>query len=55
MLEVDHKPLVYLNSFKGTNNRVARWALCLQPYYYRVVHIAGQDNVGADLLSRCIA
>ena len=51
-LEVDHKPLVYLEKFKGRNDRVLRWALGLQPYKYRVVHIAGSDNIGADLLSR---
>lgn len=52
LLEVDHKPLVYLNKFKGNNSRLLRWALSLQPYNFRIVHIAGSDNVGADLLSR---
>lgn len=53
ILEVDHKPLVYMKGCKGSNNRVSRWALNLQPYSFRIVHIAGQDNVGADMLSRC--
>ena len=52
VLEVDHKPLVYLNKFKGENSRLMRWALSLQPYRFTIVHIPGRDNVGADLLSR---
>ncbi|KAK3878392.1 hypothetical protein Pcinc_016976 [Petrolisthes cinctipes] len=53
LLETDHKPLVHLQSSRCSNDRVMRWALQLQNYPYRVVHIAGRDNVGADLLSRC--
>ncbi|KAK3880638.1 hypothetical protein Pcinc_014883 [Petrolisthes cinctipes] len=53
LLETDHKPLVYLQSSRCSNDRVMRWALQLQNYPYRIVHIAGRDNVGADLLSRC--
>ena len=52
ILEVDHKPLLYLSTFKGKNDRLLRWALSLQAYKFRVVHIAGKDNLGADLLSR---
>lgn len=52
ILEVDHKPLVYLQNFKGKNDRLLRWALSLQAYRFRVVHVAGADNLGADLLSR---
>ena len=52
ILEVDHKPLVYMSKNKGSNDKVLRWCLALQPYRYRIVHIAGEDNVGADLLSR---
>ena len=50
ILEIDHKPLVYLEKFKGKNDRILRWALGLQPYKFRVVHVAGSDNIGADLL-----
>lgn len=53
ILEVDHKPLVYLTHFKGGNDRLLRWALCLQGYRFRIVHICGKNNVGADYLSRC--
>lgn len=52
VLEVDHKPLVYLNKFRGDNARLMRWALALQPYRFTLVHIPGAENVGADLLSR---
>ena len=52
ILEVDHKPLIYLKKFKGNNDRLLRWALSLQSYRFRLVHIAGQDNIGADFLSR---
>ena len=52
ILEVDHKPLIYLNKFKGSNGRLMRWALSLQPYTFRLVHIPGANNLGADLLSR---
>ena len=52
ILEIDHKPLIYLERMKGNNDRLLRWALSLQAYRFRIVHIAGQDNLGADLLSR---
>ena len=52
ILEVDHKPLTYLPTFKGKNDRLLRWPLSLQAYQFRVVHVAGADNIGADLLSR---
>ena len=52
VLEVDHRPLVYLSKMKNLNSRLARWALCLQPYNYSIVYLPGEDNVGADYLSR---
>ena len=51
-LETDDQPLVYLSSMKGTNSRLLRWALSLQPYRFTVIAIKGRDNVGADYLSR---
>ena len=53
LLEVDHRPLVYLSKMKNLNSRLARWALCLQPYDYSIVYLPGSDNVGADFFSRC--
>ena len=52
ILEVDHRPLVYLNKMKNINSRLTRWALSLQPYNYTVVYLPGSENVGADYLSR---
>ena len=52
ILEVDHRPLVYLNKMKNFNSRLTRWALSLQPYSYTVVYLPGSENVGADYLSR---
>ena len=40
LVEVDHQPLVYLRKFKDNNSRLMRWALGLQSYDFRVVHIA---------------
>ena len=27
------------------------WALNLQAYKFRIIHVAGADNIGADLFS----
>ena len=52
LLEVDHRPLVYLSKMKNLNQRLARWALILQPFNFSVVFLPGRENVGADFLSR---
>ena len=52
LLETDHEPLVYLQRAKTLNPRIMRWALALQPYRFNIRAIKGQDNVGADYLSR---
>lgn len=51
-LEIDHKPLVYLQSAKTLNSRLMRWALRLQQYRFRIVSVKGSENVIADYLSR---
>ena len=55
LLEVDHRPLVYLSKMKNLNSRLARWSLCLQPYSYTIVYVPGAENVGADFLSRSLS
>ena len=52
LLETDHKPLSFLQSAKVLNPRIMSWALKLQPYRFRIIAIRGQDNLGADYLSR---
>jgi hypothetical protein len=53
----DHKNLVFNydpNSFKRLNvrARLDRWILRLRGYRYEIKHIAGQENLWSDLLSR---
>jgi hypothetical protein len=52
VLQVDNRPLSFLNTAKLSNPRVMRWALALQAYSFRIEAIRGSDNVGADFLSR---
>ena len=54
VLQTDHQPLVYLNKFKNLNGRLMRWSLALQNFSFVVDYIKGSENVGADMLSRCI-
>ena len=51
-LEVDHQPLIYLNSAQYRNTRIMRWNLLLQPYKFVAKYIKGQDNIFSDFLSR---
>lgn len=48
----DHNPLTFLAKFRGSNQRVFRWGLALQPYSLVVKHLARRDNIIADTLSR---
>jgi hypothetical protein len=52
LIECDYMPLSHLQKFKNNNIRLMRWALALQEFNFRVVYIAGSENVGADMLSR---
>lgn len=59
-LFTDHKNLIYIfnptsvngNLQKHIVNKVERWALTLASFRYTIVHIPGEENVWADLLSR---
>jgi len=49
----DHISLKYLQSLKvSAHNRLARWALALQPYKFTIEHVEGKKLTAADGLSR---
>ena len=48
----DHNPLTFIVRMKNHNMRLLRWALVLQEYDLKIVHIKGSENVIADALSR---
>ncbi len=48
----DHEPLKFIAKMAGTNQRLLRWSLELQPYNLDIRHISGKQNIIADYLSR---
>ncbi|GFX30857.1 retrovirus-related Pol polyprotein from transposon 17.6 [Trichonephila clavipes] len=54
LVMTDHNPLVWLNRNLGSNPRLLRWALTLQPYNFRIVHRWGKSHKNADSLSRSV-
>ena len=51
-VHTDHKPLLQWLSKPPKTERHARWLVRLQDFEFEVKHIAGDDNVMADLMSR---
>ncbi|KAM7295077.1 uncharacterized protein ISCGN_024582 [Ixodes scapularis] len=51
-IETDHMALAWLSRIKEPAGRLARWALTLQKYEYRIRYRKGTTNVVADALSR---
>ena len=53
-LITDHSALQWLFDFKGTNRRILRWAMELQPYrdHMTIKYRPGRVNANADPLSR---
>lgn len=37
---------------KHAANRIERWAMLISEFRYEIVHIVGDENIWADLLSR---
>jgi len=52
VVETDHRNLVYMS--KSLTPKVIRWRLRLLEFDFDVFHIAGEANVVADALSRCL-
>ena len=52
ILETDHRPLEYLKRTKTDNGRLMRWALQLQQHAFTLRVIPGEENIGADYMSR---
>jgi len=50
----DHYSLKWLHSLKDPSGRLARWAVKLQQYDFKVVHRRGKDLVVPDMLSRAV-
>ena len=51
-LRTDSRSLTWLNRFKDTRDKLARWAMLLQEFSFDVEHCPGKQNEFADLLSR---
>lgn len=48
----DHRALVWLRTKRDMNGRLARWALAIQPWNFKIIYCKGKDNIQADFLSR---
>ena len=53
-LRSDHLPLKKFLNCKTLNNTVDNWAVEIESFKIKFVHIAGKDNILADTLSRLI-
>ena len=53
-LQSDHLPLKKFLNCKTLNNTVDNWAVEIESFKIKFVHIAGKDNIPADILSRLI-
>jgi hypothetical protein len=52
LLVMDHQPLKWLMESDKLTGKLARWALILMEYDFKMVHRAGLVNMDADGLSR---
>lgn len=50
----DHASLKWLDNLREPTGRLARWAVRLQQFDYKILHRIGKDHVVPDLLSRAV-
>lgn len=50
----DHHSLLWLQNLKDLNGRLARWAVRLQQFDFKLVHRPGKEHVVPDALSRAV-
>lgn len=50
----DHHSLTWLHKLKDPSGRLARWAVRLQQYSFKIIHRSGKENVVPDALSRAV-
>jgi len=50
IIRTDHSNLQYIN--QNPSSKVTRWKLAIQEFQFKLQHIAGKDNVLADVFSR---
>ena len=48
----DHKPLIDWNKRQAISTRHSKWLNALADYTFTIHHVAGKNNVIADMLSR---
>nr|GEY34527.1 reverse transcriptase domain-containing protein [Tanacetum cinerariifolium] len=52
IVHTDHSVLKYLFAKKNTNERLLRWVLLLQEFYFKVLDTKGAENLATNHLSR---
>lgn len=50
-IKTDHRPLVWLNSFKEPHSKLARRRIKLNEFDYHIEYLKGKENPVADFLS----
>ncbi|BFZ23001.1 hypothetical protein BsWGS_26040 [Bradybaena similaris] len=51
-IEIDHKPLQYLQTKQITNPKLLRFLLNIQEFDFKITSVPGSENIFADILSR---
>ncbi|TPX38827.1 hypothetical protein SeLEV6574_g07598 [Synchytrium endobioticum] len=52
LIRCDHKNLLYFTKKQHLSPRHVRWSMALSEFSFRIQHISGKANAGADALSR---